>query len=225
MRASYLVELTELFDTRCPASYPIFTQWYATIKILSSRTEMEENVFWWFQDSAASNSRFTNTIGHQVDLAATVLNLYARDTRFESCPNIDPPCWGSAWFSPIPSDKYRYSIWLRQWPLPSRLFPIHHFSIALPFDALKSFQPHYLTDVSTSNLPTGKGRPALKADNLTAIREPIVLKMWEPRRLITLWASTVSYRDSFTFLCICLLVIEFIGVGTVLGDATVRRSD
>jgi hypothetical protein len=44
----------------------------------------------------------------------------------------------------------------------------------------------------------GKG-PARKADNLTAICEPIVEKMWEPRRLTTLWASTACYRDSFTF--------------------------
>jgi hypothetical protein len=45
----------------------------------------------------------------------------------------------------------------------------------------------------------GKGRPARKADNLTAICEPIVQKMWDPRRLTTLWPSTASYRDSFTF--------------------------
>jgi hypothetical protein len=38
-----------------------------------------------------------------------------------------------------------------------------------------------------------------KADNLTAISEPIVYKMWEPRRLKILWASTVCYRDSLTF--------------------------
>jgi hypothetical protein len=31
-----------------------------------------------------------------------------------------------------------------------------------------------LTEMSTRNLPGGKGRPALKADNLTAIHEPIV---------------------------------------------------
>jgi hypothetical protein len=42
----------------------------------------------------------------------------------------------------------------------------------------------------------GKGRPARKADNLTAIREPIVYKMWESRRLTTVWASTACYRDS-----------------------------
>jgi hypothetical protein len=54
-----------------------------------------------------------------------------------------------------------------------------------------------LTEMSTRNLPGGKGRPALMADNLTAICEPIVSKMWEPRRLTTLWASTACYKESF----------------------------
>jgi hypothetical protein len=63
--------------------------------------------------------------------------------------------------------------------------------------SLGSTQP--LTEMSTTNLPGGKERPARKADNLTAVCEPIVWKMWEPRRLTTLWASTACYRDSFTF--------------------------
>jgi hypothetical protein len=33
-----------------------------------------------------------------------------------------------------------------------------------------------LTEMSTRSLPGGKGRPARKADNLTAISEPIVRK-------------------------------------------------
>jgi hypothetical protein len=52
--------------------------------------------------------------------------------------------------------------------------------------------------MSTRNLPGGKGRPACKADNLTAICEPTVLKMWEPR-LTILWASMACYRDSFLY--------------------------
>jgi hypothetical protein len=40
--------------------------------------------------------------------------------------------------------------------------------------ALGSTQP--LTEMSTRNLPGGKGQPARWADNLTAICEPIVLK-------------------------------------------------
>jgi hypothetical protein len=38
--------------------------------------------------------------------------------------------------------------------------------------ALGSIQT--LTEMSTKDLPWGKGRPARKADNLTAISEPIV---------------------------------------------------
>jgi hypothetical protein len=38
--------------------------------------------------------------------------------------------------------------------------------------ALGSAQP--LTEMSTRNLPGGKGRPARKVNNLTAICEPIV---------------------------------------------------
>jgi hypothetical protein len=63
--------------------------------------------------------------------------------------------------------------------------------------ALGSTQP--LTEMSTRNLPGGKGQPARGDDNLTAICEPTVQKMWEPRRLTTLWAFTPCYRDSFTF--------------------------
>jgi hypothetical protein len=57
-----------------------------------------------------------------------------------------------------------------------------------------------LTEMSIRNLPGGGGgkrRPGRKADNLTAICEPPVYKMWEPRRLITLWAPTACYRDTF----------------------------
>jgi hypothetical protein len=66
---------------------------------------------------------------------------------------------------------------------------------------------HSLTEMSTRNLPGVKGRPARKADNFTIICEPMVRKMWEPRRLTSLWASTACYRDSFTTL---LLSLDFI---------------
>jgi hypothetical protein len=61
--------------------------------------------------------------------------------------------------------------------------------------ALQSTRP--LTE-NTRNLLGGKGRPSHKADNLTAICEPIIQKMCRPRRLTTLRASTACYRDSFT---------------------------
>jgi hypothetical protein len=69
------------------------------------------------------------------------------------------------------------------------------------------FQPHYgsrVDSVSDRNQYQesswggggGKRPPASKAD-LTTICESIVQKMWEPRRLTTLWASKARYRDSF----------------------------
>jgi hypothetical protein len=61
--------------------------------------------------------------------------------------------------------------------------------------ALESTQP--LTEMSTRKLPGGKRRPARKADKLTAICEPIVEKIWELRRLTTLWG--LHGRHSFTF--------------------------
>jgi hypothetical protein len=48
-----------------------------------------------------------------------------------------------------------------------------------------------------------KGRQARKAGNLTAIYEPIVWKMWEPRRLTFLLVSMASYKGSFTNNHVC----------------------
>jgi hypothetical protein len=42
--------------------------------------------------------------------------------------------------------------------------------------------------MSTKKLPGSTGRPARDADNLTAICEPTVYKMWETRSLTALWA-------------------------------------
>jgi hypothetical protein len=58
-----------------------------------------------------------------------------------------------------------------------------------------------LTEMSTRNLPGGNGRPAHGADNLTAICELIVYKMWEPRRLTTLWAIIACYLYLILFIC------------------------
>jgi hypothetical protein len=61
--------------------------------------------------------------------------------------------------------------------------------------AMGSTQP--LTEMSTTNLPGGEGRLARGAD-LIAICEPIIQKMWEPRRLTNLWAFTLS-SEHFRF--------------------------
>jgi hypothetical protein len=58
----------------------------------------------------------------------------------------------------------------------------------------------FLTEMNTKNLLGGKGRPTRKADNFTAVFEPIVWKMWGPRRLTTLRASAACYRDTFTWM-------------------------
>jgi hypothetical protein len=65
--------------------------------------------------------------------------------------------------------------------------------------ALGSTQPLKRNEYQESSCG-GKGRPARKADNLTAKCEPIFLKMWEPRPITTLWASTAFHRDSLNFL-------------------------
>jgi hypothetical protein len=69
--------------------------------------------------------------------------------------------------------------------------------------ALGSTQP--LTEMSTRNLPGGKKRPARRADNLTAICEPIVYKMWEPQPLTTLRASKACRGENFTFTFIIII--------------------
>jgi hypothetical protein len=51
-------------------------------------------------------------------------------------------------------------------------FPVMLLDYSSGTIALRSIQP--LTEMSTWNLPRGKGRPALKADSITAICEPIV---------------------------------------------------
>jgi hypothetical protein len=64
--------------------------------------------------------------------------------------------------------------------------------------ALVLTQP--LTEKSTRNLPGGKARPVRKTNNLAAICESLVQKMWDPQHLTTLQAYTECYGDSFIFL-------------------------
>jgi hypothetical protein len=87
--------------------------------------------------------------------------------------------------------------------------------------ALGSTQP--LTEMNTSNLHGDKGRPARKADNLTAICEPNVWKMWEPRRLTTLWAFIACYRDSFAFFAYTVWT-EKVGVDMYEDDSKSSRN-
>jgi hypothetical protein len=54
----------------------------------------------------------------------------------------------------------------------------------------------FRTEMSTRNFPLGKRRQALKADNLTAIYEPIVWKMWERDSVITLHFLFIIFTDA-----------------------------
>jgi hypothetical protein len=66
--------------------------------------------------------------------------------------------------------------------------------------ALRSTRPlTEMNEMNTRNFPWGKGWPWRKADNLSAICEPIVLKMWDPRHLTTIWTYMGCYRNSITF--------------------------
>jgi hypothetical protein len=57
------------------------------------------------------------------------------------------------------------------------------------------YNRHRFGKVSGSNLRYG---PTV----YSVVRKPVtdLVKIWEPRRLTTLWASTACYRDSFTFI-------------------------
>jgi hypothetical protein len=69
--------------------------------------------------------------------------------------------------------------------VPVRSFNVFHLSNPSRRSmALGLTQP--LTEMSTRISFWGIVRPARKADNLSAICEPIVYKMWEPERLTTL---------------------------------------
>jgi hypothetical protein len=82
-------------------------------------------------------------------------------------------------------------------PIPDEVIGFFNYpNFSSRTGALRSTQ--HLIEMSTRNLPGCKGRPVRKVD-LTAIYEPIIDKIWEPRRLTTLWASTAYYRASFAF--------------------------
>jgi hypothetical protein len=82
-----------------------------------------------------------------------------------------------------------------------------------------------LTEMSTRNLPGGKRRPKLKADTFTANCKSIVYKMWEPRRLTTLWASRACYRVKFTYnICAHLLIFAIMNILGSLFSAVKKKN-
>jgi hypothetical protein len=67
--------------------------------------------------------------------------------------------------------------------------------------------------MSTRNLPGVKSGRRVRLTASPPFVSRLSKKMWEPRRLTTLWASTACYRDSFTFTC-CNEICRFITVFT-----------
>jgi hypothetical protein len=78
--------------------------------------------------------------------------------------------------------------------------------VAEVFESTKFFQPHYgpgVYPVSNiykykENFPGVNRDRHVRLNNLTAICEPIVQKMWDPRDLTILQESTAHNRDRFT---------------------------
>jgi hypothetical protein len=74
---------------------------------------------------------------------------------------------------------------------------------------LGSTQP--LTEMSTRNLPGGKGRPARKADNLTAIYEPTVYRKCGSLDVSQPYALNSGFINKIlSFLRHALLALSFI---------------
>jgi hypothetical protein len=77
--------------------------------------------------------------------------------------------------------------------------------------ALGSTQP--LTEMSTRNLPGGKKRPAIRADNLAAIYEPNVWKLWEPEPLRSLKAfmaySGIASLPEETYNSVAVMINDY----------------
>jgi hypothetical protein len=74
-------------------------------------------------------------------------------------------------------------------------------------DLMESFRPHYGPGINCASNRNeyqkmflwSNARSARKKDNLTAICEPTVHIIWDPRHLTSLEASRPCYKDGFTF--------------------------
>jgi hypothetical protein len=90
------------------------------------------------------------------------------------------------------------------------------FNLLNPYSrttALECIQPK--TERVPENLPGGKERPVRKPDKLTAICEPIVCKVWDPPRPVTVMAlfTFILYSILMVFIFVsfsALSVIEYV---------------
>jgi hypothetical protein len=94
--------------------------------------------------------------------------------------------------SPLPSHLYRYIS--MQWNVKLRVSTVKPSPRGRGIYRHVNYVKHYETCFIFS-----KGLLARKADSLTSICELIVYKMWHPRRLTIIWASTNCYRGSLYF--------------------------
>jgi hypothetical protein len=78
-----------------------------------------------------------------------------------------------------------------------------NFLIDLMFSAApRPWVDSPVTERGSRNCCRLQGAPVTpEADNLTAVCEPIVCKMWEPPRFGTLSAPAAYYGENFTFVC------------------------
>jgi hypothetical protein len=65
----------------------------------------------------------------------------------------------------------------------------------------------FLKEMSTRNLPEGKGRPARNAENLTVICVQIVYKMWEPRSITTYGPSWSVAGITLPFTAVLKIIV------------------
>jgi hypothetical protein len=76
----------------------------------------------------------------------------------------------------------------------------HTSDITGGFQLMWSFQPHCGPGIDSASNRNEYQESSWGVKRVAAICEPILQKIWEPRRLTTLWASSACYRDNFTFL-------------------------
>jgi hypothetical protein len=127
----------------------------STFRQRNMRAQIEPLLTWKYRKFIISILMF----GYSVLLVSI---LKSTSSEWLLCfPHTLQSIWGHAYFVEALCYKPEGRGFESRWPNPSSRTM-----------ALRSTQP--LTEMGTRNLPGGKGRPARRDDNLTAISEPIV---------------------------------------------------